>query len=191
MKKLIPFGALCILACVIFSSCSSSFEITKRRYNKGYYINHSGNKEMALITKEKAAQSKITAPAYPVQAITEQNTQAVSSIQPYKGKDVTTATNLQHKAVLATNAGVMIKNLPTATEAPSVQMQSSITGINKVTDDDHNRRDALSLFWLIILIVLIVWVIGLIAGGFGLGGFINILLIIALILLILWLLRIV
>ncbi|HWY38270.1 MAG TPA: DUF5670 family protein [Bacteroidia bacterium] len=39
--------------------------------------------------------------------------------------------------------------------------------------------------------ILILWAIGFLAGGFGLGGLINLLLLVALILLILWLLRII
>lgn len=195
MKKLITFGTICIVTCIVFSSCSSSFEITKRHYNKGYYINHSSNKESALITKERASEVKIATPVYPVTASIEQNTKIANSVPIYKTENTVIGTNArktEHRTILASNVGQMAKNMPTATEAPATRIKSSVLGISSVTDDgNHNRRDALSLFWLIILIVLIVWLIGLVTGGFGMGGFINILLVIALILLILWLLRVV
>jgi hypothetical protein len=193
MKKLIPFGTVCILACMALSSCNSSFEITKRRYNKGYYIDHSSKKEISFVTKEKTTQVKNTTPSYPLQSLTGQKSM-VSTTIPMSAKANTVITKIEkqgNKTVIATNTRQIMNNLPTTTETSSVQTVSST--LNSITDDgdNHSRGDGLSLFWLIILIILIVWAIGLLAGGFGLGGLINILLVIALILLILWLFRIV
>jgi hypothetical protein len=183
------FGSICLLACVLFSSCNPSFEITKRRYNKGYYIDRSGNKDIAFITKEKATQVKITTPTYPPQTLVAEKPKVSHPVpMPTKGGMVMVAKDERqgHKKALATN----MDNLPATS---SIHTVSAIPGPQKIADDGdhHSERAALSLFWLIIVIVLILWLIGLIAGGFGLGAFINILLIIALILLILWLLRIV
>jgi hypothetical protein len=195
MKKLILFSTICVLISIVFSSCNSTFEITKRRYNKGYYIDRSGNKDMALIIKGKAAADRIKAPAYPPQTSGDQKPKVSGSTLMPTQDNVASPNKAEkqgHKTIVATNTRLMMNRLAKATTVPSVQTASALSGLNNITDDDHHsHRDALSLFWLIILIILIVWVIGLIAGGWGLGGFINLLLLIALILLILWLLRII
>lgn len=190
MKKLIPFGTLCILACVVFSSCNSSFEITKRRYNKGYYIDRSGNKDMTFITKEKASAF------HPVKVTAGQNAKVYNSIQAPIASNAIIATSVKkpmQKTALPNRTEQIAKNLQASNATPVIQTIASVSALNSIRDgdDNHSRGDALSLFWLIILIVLIVWAIGLLYGGFGLGGFINVLLVIALVLLILWLLRII
>jgi len=195
MKKLITFSIICIVACMGFSSCMSNLAITKRHYNKGYYIDRSETKELALLAKEKATGLKVAAPAYPIQTtIAEKDANSSTSVQIVKTDKTiiaASAKKTRQKAVLTSTTSSMIVNLPVAVEPSVLRANSSVSGLNAIADHGDGGRDALSLFWLIILIILIVWVIGLIAGGWGLGGFINILLVIALILLILWLLRVV
>jgi len=193
MKKLITFSIVCIIACIGFTSCTSKLAITKRHYNKGYYVDYSANKQIASVAKEKANRIKAPVPVSVLPVATESNTIPGNVAQITRAENtisINNAKSAKHKAVVASNTGGIATNLPIATEAPVMQVRA-VSAVNSVTDNDHGHRDGLSLFWLIILIILIVWVLGLIAGGWGLGGLINILLIVALILLILWLLRIV
>lgn len=196
MKKLITFGTICILACIVLSSCSSNFAITKRHYNKGYYIDRSGNKEMALVKKEKANRAAIATTVYPAKTLAGRNLKGRRFIQQTKPANtlmLPIAKKTESKLNLVTRNKQITQNHQANKDVTGAQTVQSTSVLNSIKDDggDHSRRSALSLFWLIILIILILWAVGLLAGGLGLGGFINILLVIALILLILWLLRII
>ncbi|HXB40806.1 MAG TPA: DUF5670 family protein [Bacteroidia bacterium] len=192
MKKLITFSVICIMAGILLSSCKSNISIAKRHYNDGYYIAHSKGKQTVSSTKEenKVVQLKIRKPVYSVfpqttqsvpnlyaNSTTTNNTTLVASNEKKIAKAISHAITfkpVKHKAVITTNSVMQIKNMHET---------------KKMVSD--GGRDGLSLFWLVILIILILWAVGFLAGGFGLGGLINLLLLVALILLILWLLRIV
>ena len=193
MKKLITLSTICIMAGILLTSCKSNMSIAKRHYTNGYYIAHSKSKQTASSSKEenKVVQVKIKKPIYSVFPLTTQsvpslcvnstttanNTTLVASNEKKTTKAISHAVtfkSIKHKAVITTNSVMQIKNMPET---------------KKMVSD--GGRDGLSLFWLIILIILILWAVGFLAGGFGLGGLINLLLLVALILLILWLLRIV
>lgn len=182
MKKLITFGTICLVACVLFSSCSSKLSITKRHYNKGYYVEHTG-KTPAFVKQQSVATTKT--PSFNQQTLVSQ-TNKVESIQtPVADKAFNITSNTRYAS--AQTRSVQNINAPAAvTEIPAPLITSSITAVTNVKDGE--RRATLSLFWLVILIIVILWAFGF---GFGVGVFINILLVVALILLILWLLRIV
>ncbi len=197
MKKIITFSTVCIILSLLFASCGSNTSLTKRHYNKGYYIAHSKSKHKATAVNkdEKVAQLK---------------KKEVTLTNPSKDKIVqnpvviynTSTTNLDNAPLTASTSKTPIvfnthivakhpvKHVPTFNLFPIKEVKKSFFSKKRVnapvSDHDH-----LSLFWILILVLLILWAFGLLGGGWGLGIFINVLLVIALILLILWLLRIV
>jgi hypothetical protein len=185
MKKLFTFGTMCIVASLLLSSCSSKLSITKRHYNKGYYVDRSENKKASFLKAERALQVKAKTPLYVAQSPVSQNNKIELVQVPAMTNTLTVASNQSH--TFAQSRSVPTENTPAAvTEIPAPQIISSVTLVNGVKDEA--TREGLSLFWLVILIIVILWAFGF---GFGVGVFINLLLLIALILLILWLLRIV
>jgi hypothetical protein len=191
MKKTITSILASIVVCILVSSCQTNYSILKRRYNSGYYIAHKKDISAGSFRSsdhiEQADNSIPTESLLPVEnsvlnshTITSSDKQeslkhTIKTVQRGANKLIIAPLRNIHKPVLESGSAVL---LPFKTSASRYKM-------------DHEEREGLSLFWLIILIVLILWALGLLAGGLGLGGFINILLIIALILLILWLLRVV
>jgi len=193
MKKIITFGVICIIASILFSSCRSNISITKRHYNKGYYVDFNNGKKVGLAPKEeeKVVQTKTSKPVYYSQDQAEQNTMGG-----YSGQSLIADNN-----VIAANNEKMQRNVisqqytkqslkPKIKEEPAAQIKRTLFETKKMSSNSY-VGDGLSLFWVVILVILILWALGLLAGGFGLGGLINVLLVIALVLLILWLLRIV
>jgi hypothetical protein len=199
MKKLLTFCSICITASMLFSSCASNFSIMKRHYTNGYYVDYTGNnKTITSKTEDKVAQpateTKVNEPQYSekqdqvsASPVSSNNDKTPSLLANEKKALSKINSHLANKQVLANKPGAVegsfAENNKAVSESPKV-----VTG---VADHDDGARAALSLFWLIIVIILILWLIGILAGGFGLGGLINLLLVVALILLILWLLRIV
>ncbi len=195
MKNLIKLSTLFIATSMLFASCESNLSLTKRHYTSGYYIDYTKNTSITPKSTDKVAQTPATNVTIVANSPAKQNTEsknAVSIIKPKIASVTTTAKSLLPKINLqpvikpnAINGFITINSQPR--EANPILAESPTT-----TDRVMDRGDrALSLIWLVIVIILIIWLIGLIAGGFGLGGFINLLLLIALILLILWLLRVI
>jgi hypothetical protein len=205
MKKLHVFTTLFITSCILFSSCETSsplskFSIEKRHYKSGYYIDYRiGAREVTPII---ASNTNSRIAEIPTTVYTEQDSiiPSTSLVGSTKSSGMVPATITNVKKVLAkTNLQPIIKqshsysagSLTSSTiENEQVISQSPLISDN-TSDGDRGERAALSLLWLVIVIVLILWLIGILAGGFGLGGFINLLLVVALILLILWLLRVI
>src|SRR5690349_17873046 len=57
MKKLIQLSTLFLLAGFILSSCSSNLSITKRRYTKGYFVQHHSGKHH--VAKQNETKNKV------------------------------------------------------------------------------------------------------------------------------------
>ncbi len=195
MKKLMSLSMLVIITGILFSSCGGSYiSITKRHYNKGYYIVYNNGKHAVPLSKGeyKTIQTKPAKSINDPQGLAEQNT--------IDG-------NIRQNAITTNNAKVTSNKKVQAN--PIIQQQGSgqtiepktkiinnpVAQIKRVLSESKNTcsvasdHDGLSLFWVVILIILVLWAIGFV--GFGLVGLINVLLVIALILLILWLLQIV
>jgi uncharacterized membrane protein len=190
MKKLITFSTLCIIASLILASCKST-SITKRHYNKGYYVSHTKNKQTIPQTKEEVV--KVNKSLYPEDKIVEQVIVNSSPTQNTNESTVNIVASNEVKSSpsISKNSGNSIKTIKYKTisiSKPVIEMKKVFSKAKKFGNADA-EGDALSLFWIIILVVLILWALGLIVGDFG--GFINLLLLVALILLVLWLLRIV
>lgn len=192
MKKLITFSAICIVASILLSACGSNMSITKRHYNNGYYVSYSDGKQAVLTPKVREVQSKTSESLNSVQDQTEQNTKSEYSEQsPATGNTLVVADNekLQRKAISHQRTNDALKHLSKIVKNPVAQIKHNLFETKRLSPNAP-EREGLSLFWIVILVILILWALGFLAGGFGLGGLINLLLIVALILFILWLLRI-
>ena len=188
MKKLITPIILFISAIVLLSSCSSKLSLTKRHYRKGYYVNNTHKHATPKINDDK----KITINNPTItEPILEENVYAQPIIsneillsdatKNYSGNKELTQTQINY---------FKPKELKQTLNANAPSIKKQLFQFNKLTKSS-GERDALSLFWIVILVILILWLLGFLAGGFGLGGLINLLLVVALILLILWLLRVI
>jgi len=195
MKKLIKYSAICIIAIagVLFSSCGSNMSVTKRHYNKGYYIARSNGKQTKLTKEEgKTVQGKTRQTLYSIQNLEEQNViSGYSGQSPLKDNKLIVASNkkMQRKVISQPGKRQTLKQNAIIFRYPAVQIKQALSETKKVSGSSSDR-DGLSLFWIIILVILILWAIGFWGGGFGLGALINLLLLVALILFILWLFRI-
>ncbi len=192
MKKLLAPFALFTLALLLLSSCSNltKISLTKRHYRSGYFVDFGGRRTVPAMAKLPAGNKHQN--LSPVITKTEGslaiNTPAVNSEKPVISQNKILEkppVNLIHSFTKQ-----LLAEPFTIAENPLVQ--------NKQTFSEENfsgggpvASDGLSLLWIVIVILLILWLVGLLAGGWGLGGLINILLIIALVLLILWLLHLV
>ena len=195
MKKLITYLSICLIAGILFSSCKSNMSIAKRHYNKGYYVDINSNKHAVTTVKEeeKTVLSNTGKPMSFQQDKVAQNSVSMRADQySVTEKNITLASNekTQRNAISKENTKQTIKSKIKSITNPAAKIKNSLFGTDKSSTCSVND-DGLSVFWVVILILLILWAVGLLAGGFGLGGLINVLLVIALILLILWLLRVV
>jgi len=191
MKTLIKLFSICILASIAFASCKSSTSITKRHYNKGYYVAHSKH----LKTNPKVSENSFIVTANTPEQVHDVMvekvlpTKTIESISPMPNTELVTANEAPK------NKSTAFKNFKNAVHFKSVHLNHPSAEINKTNfesipagsgDDDD---DGLSFFGFIVLLVIILWALGFFVGG--LGGVIHLLLVIALVLLILWLLRII
>jgi hypothetical protein len=194
MKNIFTTCLLCIIICILYSSCSSDITIVKRHYTKGYYIevaNHSGTvtrSKTGINTLESKQIPPINSLLYtaspPADWLLNQNPLGYgngnASIK--KKMPVNKTTHLPITVVQVQKLSL--------NDAPDFQEEQSLIQASEY-HGGGGERAALSLLWIVILVILILWLLGILSGGFGLGGLINVLLVVALILLILWLLRII
>lgn len=206
MKKLITLSIISILSGILLSSCGSNFSITKRHYNKGYFIsrNHSP-KTQASNEKETAETNKQVDPLKAPVVVTEPTIINESVIVVNNEKEITPivgTTNGNDKAgndktnAKSKNVGVVQKSTHNrfqklATRFEEMPIAKSMKNKKLSVSNTAYDGDGHSLFWIIILILLILWLVGAISTGFLVGSLINLVLLLALILLILWLLRVI
>jgi len=190
MKKIITLSISLILTAFIFSSCNQSLSLTKRHYNKGYYVNtkksvkteksNSEQKNITIINTEKVEEEVFN----PI--VINDVTIDSSFVNNYKeetiiNKDKVAQANT-HSKKIKFEGKIESNGLFQASKSNS--LVSEIQKESKKSSDD----DSLSLFWIIIFIILLLWVFGFV---FLANALIHLLLLVALILLILWLLRII
>lgn len=179
----------------LLSSCKNS-EIIKRKYNKGYYISHSGKKQ----TKQSSAETKPIDPSTTTSATESKPEVTTELVVPENTENQTASVPEETKSEPA-SASDIIRKLHKRTQAIGSTIPLGITSDNSNAEDNTNNNsvlnqssdpahEALSLLWIVIVVILIVYLIGLLLDGFGLGLAIHVLAVIALVLLILWLLRI-
>jgi len=166
--------------------------ITKRHYNNGYYIAHTKGKQSVNTSKEEVVLAKTKKSLYVIHNETK-------TISGYSQGNIAADNNVivasnenRNKTEVHLKAKQSLHQKTAIAVTPVMQVKSVLSDRKKVSADvSADERDGLSLFWIVILVILILWAVGFLAGGFGLGGFINLLLLVALILLILWLIRII
>jgi hypothetical protein len=198
MKTLFSTIATILGGCILLSSCSQSgsLAITKRHYNKGYYVDVSGKREtvkpkqLTIVDKDK----NISAPASTIAPLaanaTDPNNNTIIADNQVSNANISPVENKQSLKNVVKHVNYKVVK---SAIAASASLQKSIVhsenapqSIANTTDDGGGRVH--SLFWLVITIILIVWLIGILTGSFGLGVLINLLLLFAVVLFILWLL---
>lgn len=185
MKNLFKITLMFIVASILFVSCKT-MSVTKRHYNKGYYVSHSSKKS----TKDGIALKK----DHKVEALAPK-TSAVSSSK--KEEPELLASSFTHNEIITPEVKTRratenrIRYAETSKAQTIKDVVKSPFKITKMVPSADRSGDALSLIWLLIVVILIVYILGLLFDGFGLGGLIHILAVIALVLLVLWLLRII
>jgi len=191
MKKQLQFISLLLAFIFLVSSCGKGLYITKRKYTKGYYVNHSHKKERTkALASYKTAQTEHSENIY----TTSGKAPAATS----KNNAVLTADAITPGQVSASEKETAPAKKSTklfTKKAQQIKLLESVLPRKKMPQDlrqklSHDTEGALSLLWIIILVVLLVYLIALLFDSFGLGWLIHILALIALILLILWLLRV-
>jgi hypothetical protein len=189
MKKLTQLTVIFLLAGIVLSSCSSNLSITKRRYNKGYFVEHHHGKQKAqnsAVAQKTETRDVETKPAFAPQLLQEaiaepaqteaaqQGVVTAGAVKPTGGK----AQKIKDAEAVPIELAVKnpVKTLRTASDLVKTAARSD---------------DALSLLWVVIVVILILYLLGILFNGFGLGNLIHILAVIAVVLLILWLLRLI
>lgn len=192
MKKLFtPQFLLMMITAIILSSCGSSTSITKRRYNKGYYVSHSPNKNSTKETAKVKTQAINANEPLKVMDITPEQTASTSQADKTTSPTTANTTKSAEKAKQTRTNTNSTNLVPFTKSAPAeFSVLKPFKSINKAVDQklSASSGDSLSLFWIVILVLLILFLLGVIDGS--LGGLIYILLVVALVLLILWLLRV-
>lgn len=187
MKKINILNTIVVIAVLLFSACNSNSSLTKRHYSKGYHFSHSSGKHS--VAKDSDRKTPLQISDIVVKPI-EKNETAIAPMNPINKDLIVSNENNYNKSNAKKNVTKIVKRIPAINEvAPVIKVKKAI--FRKPSSSSASDSAGLSLLWIVIVVLLILWALGLLAGGFGLGGFINILLVIALILLILWLLRII
>jgi len=191
MKKLVYSFPVILVLSIIISSCGKGMYIAKRKYTKGYYVNHSPKKphekksNTATLTKTNVRITEALTQNHPG-ILENKEKEPVLTAEAQKTK-INTASPASSKKTVST----VLKN-----KTPQIKLLHALVPNKKLTrvlqnKMAHDTSGALSLLWVVILVILLIYLIALLFDAFGLGWFIHILALIALILLVLWLLRVV
>ncbi len=193
MRKLITFSVTCMILSILVASCGSSLSITKRHYNKGYYISSNFRKQSVSNPKEdeKLIQIAENETTYAVidhkeksAQVSQNNDNVPAGIITIESNDKNEFSTESTENSFVTGTSEKVKNI----FAPAVNIKNAISN-KKMKSTPASDGGGLSLLWIVIIVLLILWALGFISGNFG--GLVHLLLVIALILLILWLLRII
>lgn len=184
MKNLLKITLLFIAAGILFASCKT-MSLTKRHYNKGYYVSHSGKKSKATAYNLPQQKAELLSPKNISLPVAKNNDLGLvaSNSKPDEiiNKETKNVKDVENKIRYAGASGSDIAK----------EIVKSPFKITKMVPAADRGDDALSLIWIVIVVLLILYLFGLLFDGFGLGGLIHVLAVIALVLLILWLLRII
>jgi len=197
MKPFLKLSLLLIVSSLLFNSCTSKLSVTKRHYNKGYYIAHNKGKQTKPDKQnaEGNAKTEKPAPVYTLKVNPERSSDLNAKKETHTAPITAQAIPLSESDGNKTSGELKQNQKPSRTALQPFNLITPLQDLHKtyLLEKSHNGDSdsrGLSLFWVIILVILILWFFGYIAG-WGTGGLINLLLLIALILLILWLLRII
>ena len=197
MKKFLRIIILTIITSCIFSSCSSKFSITKRKYNKGYYVSHS-HKRHDKKDRQTTGPAKLNVTEPLETVVIKPSTKARNKDKNDISLSASVSKPIQNSSALLKAKAATHTDVASNKKYYKVKQLESflpnnqyIKELKKTLSADNNSDDALSLLWIVIVIVLLLYLLGLLFGGFGLGAAIHVLAVIVLVLLILWLLRII
>jgi uncharacterized lipoprotein len=183
MKHAIKVVMLALAAVFAMSACSS-LSITKRRYTKGYYVEHRGKRAAQPVKheiasndsqKETVAVEKVAVSPEPVANVPQVTT--AQAAKPAKAAPARSKRTIRSAALALNDAIDPDVRRPFKALRNAVKMASGDSG-----------DDALSLLWIVVVVILVIYLIGLLLEW---GPYTHILGVIAIVLLILWLLRII
>lgn len=184
MTSLLKMVTGLLLASLFFSACNSSLSITKRRYNRGFYVHRAtapqgvaDRSNLRHAVKNSEDNRELTSPVLVAQAEVPPSNVANTPQGKISGQQTRSASR---QASATAQVAEFIYH-------PVRSIQSISEKINM----EAAGSDALSLVWVIVVILLAAYVAGLLLDNFGMGWVIHLLLVAALVLLILWLLRII
>jgi hypothetical protein len=191
MTNLLKIIFLLFASAILFTSCKTA-SITKRHYNKGYYVSHTHKKkapakverEPGKITPSEVAKAEVLVPKHTVASPVKEEEKSLAASTPQEefipaAKPAKKFFGRNNNNSVYTNEQVDVKEF-VRNPVKLAKMAAKDTG-----------DDALSLLWILIVVLLILYIVGILTEGFGLGGIIHVLGVIVLVLLILWLLRII
>lgn len=206
MKNLLQIVIVTIIASFLFSSCARNMSIAKRKYNKGYYISHTGkkpevsNKKTAIGLKHEKADTKdevATNAGSNVAAPVANQNEVIAESAIEQATMLSHKQSAKHKEAISKKEKFVYNTF--AKHTGLVSKIERITGNKNLSSKIQTKLstggdaagDVLSLFWIVLLILLLFYLIGLLFEGFGLGWAFHIIGLVLLILFILWLLRVV
>jgi len=188
MKALKLLSSILIFA-LFFSSCNhrSGISITKRHYNKGYYIAHKSSAGK-VTQKEPLASNKSS--VAPIQS--QRSTPAASPLINEKTLTASNEKTVKQTTLKKTHQLHRSVHFTPVQNNQYTKIESRLKkSLGLKSGSMRSGDDALSLLWIVILIILALYVLALLTGGWGLGGLIHVLAVVALVLLILWLLKVI
>jgi hypothetical protein len=185
MKKFTCLVVMLIVSEIILSSCSG-ISVTRRRYTKGYFVEHAHRRHTVKSAREnplrepgQRAEKEISAQ----KAAANIHQPATIADPPQKTPEVLTANAAKRRSGAAEVSAV--KN------AVSLVIKHQVKALKEIRQPVKSGGivgAALSLFWIVAVVILILYVAGILLGDFG--PIIHLLPVIAVIVLILWLLKI-
>ncbi|MCE3226382.1 MAG: hypothetical protein K0S32_933 [Bacteroidetes bacterium] len=189
MNNLLKIIVLLFASIIFFGSCKT-MSVTKRHYNKGFYVSRShkmkapeksDNKSSATVTKEKTENAELLVTKETKASVSdEKEIVAPDNDNPFIAKKGPKKLFNSKASDFSTGGDIELSNV---VKHP--------WKAGKMTAAKAAEDDALSLLWILIVALLIIYIVGILLDGFGLGGIIHILGVIVLVLLILWLLKLI
>ena len=193
MKKYFTLSISLILVTFIISSCNKTLSLTKRHYNKGYYVDTKKTLNTEKVNNDNKVPSGRASYAQDIDVVNstiDKKTMIDSNIIKNSSLE-TVVENEKFKPFKIQVKNIKIKRTNFEKVSITASKINSFSGDIQKENMESNSGDdgqGLSLFWIVILIVLLLWVLGF---AFLSNVLIHLLLLLALILLILWLLRII
>jgi hypothetical protein len=186
MKNLFSLSILIAVVSILLSSCNSNYSITKRRYNKGYYVHHTSNKHSEVKSNETKVAKNVA-----------KSTEDKIYVMPSAGEIAPPASRVEEPTSLTAQSTKKATKINDSRSGGKFELPAELSIKNQVKAIKSLAKrasadasdEALSLLWIIVVVILILWAIGfLLEIG---GPAIHVLAVIALVLLILWLLKII
>lgn len=192
MKNLLKLSILLIALTFTFNSCKNA-SITKRHYNKGYYLSHSHKhgKIKSKTNVESAEKLEVVANKSKLSENNTEERELIASNFPARVEPINELKS--NSSVEKSSEAKKIKStaFPYSEKFSSLKNKIHVKPIPAGMLESAREGDGLSLIWVLIVLLVVLYLLGILFDGFGLGGLIHILGVVILVLLILWLLRLI